>query len=139
MRCAVMLLLAGLAAPAGAMAPVTLECVHVTKSTLKQAPLVRPLFQPRDTAQITLRDDASADIRVAGQRVPASVRLCETGGTWSRACTQARALPGDVLSFYRPVTPGVPVFAIWGRKGARPDELVENVVLRCTATHEASQ
>ena len=133
------LLLAGLAAPAVASAPVTLECVHVTKSTLKQAPLARPLFQPRDTAQVTLRDETHADIRVAGQIVPASIRVCETGGTWSRACAQARALPGDVLSFYRPITPDTPVFAIWGRKGLRSDELVENVVLRCTATHEAGQ
>lgn len=109
-----------------------LTCTHVTKSTLKQAPLVRPLFEPQDTAKVSVLGASEAEIRLATTIVPAAIRTCPKGGTWTRHCPQARALDGDVLSFYEDVSAAQPpIFAIWGRKGVKKTDLVENVVLRC--------
>lgn len=112
---------------------VDLTCVHVTKSTLKQTPLMKPVFAPQDHAEISIAPDGSSEIKLGDQVVTASLRLCEKGGTWSAHCPQARALRGDVLSFYRDLSKHTkkPIFGIWGRKDTDQFDLVENVVLEC--------
>ncbi|MEM7438550.1 MAG: hypothetical protein AAF393_03055 [Pseudomonadota bacterium] len=104
----------------------------MTKSTLKQAPLARPVVEPGDQTQVALFDTGHGVIAVDGIDIPLTLRVCPKGGTWTTECPQARALKGDVLSLYVPLEEfAAPATIIWGRKAADGHALVENVVLRC--------
>lgn len=118
---------------AATAAPVLeLECTHITKSTLKQSPLARPVVEPGDRTWVALFDTGHGVLATDGLDVPLALRVCPKGGTWSRDCPQARALSGDVLSLYTSVADlSAPATLIWGRKAPDGHELIENVVLRC--------
>lgn len=126
-----------LAGATHAHARVDLLCTHVTKSTLAQAPLARPVFAPSDTALVSVADDGRVTLRVAGEVVMASLRVCPRGGG-GEACGDVRRTQGDVVSVYQDLaTVTGPVFAIWGRKGARAQDLIENVIMRCCIAGQA--
>lgn len=113
-----------------AHARVDMVCTHVTKSTLMQTPLARPLFEPADAARVSVEEDGTISLRVRNQTVVARQRICPRGG--ATTCTDVRRTDGDVVSFYQDITKAKGrVFAIWGRKGDRAQDLIENVVLQC--------
>ncbi|MEM6618927.1 MAG: hypothetical protein AAF761_02150 [Pseudomonadota bacterium] len=124
-----------MAAPAAAA---QYTCTHVTKSTLMQAPLARPVFLPQETADIDIDANGRIAVRLHGQTLRATLRACEAGGTWNRACPYARSIAGDVISVFRQPKEGAALHAVWHRKGNRAQDIVENVVLRCL-TRDAAQ
>ena len=117
--------------PALAQASVQAFCTHVTKSTLMQQPLAQPAFLPSDSASLDMTASGDAHLTVGREKLVVHARFCARSS--NSDCTPPRAIAGDVLTIYgtSDALQKSPMFAIWHRKGAKPEHLIENVVLRC--------